>query len=231
MASGAPAPLASNAPPTHASAPAVTLLVKNNPPGGAGACTDEAAKLAAAGVNRPDLLQRQGHYPPPEGASDIPGLEVAGRIAARGDGVTEWRDGDEVCALVAGGGYAEYCVAPAVQCLRVPKGLTLVEAAALPETVRTQLRDGLRQLEEEIWQAADKETEAGIACNTGQPGCVEGHPGRMTVVEERWQDEARRIQLLREVVLPSWVQRCGPDCGQSWNRFVAPSLGLWAMGE
>ena len=93
--------------------------------------------MAAAGVNRPDVLQRQGHYPPPPGASDIPGLEVAGEVAAVGDRVAEWRLGDAVCALVAGGGYAEYCVAPAPQCLPVPKGLTAIEAAAIPETFFT----------------------------------------------------------------------------------------------
>ncbi len=94
-------------------------------------------RVAAAGVNRPDVLQRQGHYPPPPGASDVPGLEVAGEVAAVGDRVTEWRLGDAVCALVAGGGYAEYCVAPAPQCLPVPKGLTAIEAAAIPETFFT----------------------------------------------------------------------------------------------
>lgn len=93
--------------------------------------------VAATGVNRPDVLQRQGSYPPPPGASDIPGLEVAGRVASVGAGVTGWKPGDEVCALVAGGGYAERCVAPAPQCLPVPAGLTLVEAAALPETFFT----------------------------------------------------------------------------------------------
>ncbi len=94
-------------------------------------------RVAAAGVNRPDVHQRQGNYPPPPGASDIPGLEVAGEIAAVGEGVTEWRVGDPACALVTGGGYAEYCLAPAPQCLPVPKGLTAVEAAALPETFFT----------------------------------------------------------------------------------------------
>jgi len=94
-------------------------------------------RVAAAGVNRPDVLQRQGHYPPPPGASDIPGLEVAGEVAAVGDGVAEWRLGDLVCALVAGGGYAEYCIAPAAQCLPVPKGLTAIEAAGIPETFFT----------------------------------------------------------------------------------------------
>ena len=72
-------------------------------------------QVAAAGVNRPDVMQRRGRYPPPPGASDIPGLEVAGTIQALGDGVTGWRGGDAVCALLAGGGYAEYCVAPAGQ--------------------------------------------------------------------------------------------------------------------
>ena len=94
-------------------------------------------RVAAAGVNRPDLLQRQGRYPPPPGAPDTPGLEVAGVVAAVGEGVEGWRPGDELCALVAGGGYAEYCAAPAPQCLPLPKGLSLVEAAALPETYFT----------------------------------------------------------------------------------------------
>ena len=94
-------------------------------------------KVAAAGVNRPDVMQRRGRYPPPPGASDIPGLEIAGTIAALGDGVSGWRVGDAVCALVAGGGYAAYCVAPAPQCLPVPRGLDLVAAAAIPETFFT----------------------------------------------------------------------------------------------
>lgn len=94
-------------------------------------------EVEAAGVNRPDILQRQGGYAPPPGASDIPGLEIAGRIAALGEGVSGWRVGDAVCALVAGGGYAEYCTAPAPQCLPPPKGFDLLRAAALPETFFT----------------------------------------------------------------------------------------------
>lgn len=94
-------------------------------------------EVAAAGINRPDVLQRTGGYPPPPGASDIPGLEVAGRIAAVGDAVEGLSLDDQVTALVAGGGYAEYCVAPAPQCLPIPKGLTAVQAAALPETFFT----------------------------------------------------------------------------------------------
>ncbi|HRD66491.1 MAG TPA: NAD(P)H-quinone oxidoreductase [Candidatus Competibacter sp.] len=94
-------------------------------------------KVATTGVNRPDCLQRQGGYPPPPGASDIPGLEVAGTIAALGEGVDGWMIGDPVCALLTGGGYAEYCTAPAPQCLPIPTGLTLQQAAALPETFFT----------------------------------------------------------------------------------------------
>ncbi|MCW0199031.1 NAD(P)H-quinone oxidoreductase [Sphingopyxis sp.] len=94
-------------------------------------------RVAAAGVNRPDVLQRMGFYPPPPGASDLPGLEVAGTVVAVGPGGDpEWL-GQAVCALVAGGGYAEYCAAPAGSCLPVPKGFSMAEAAALPETVFT----------------------------------------------------------------------------------------------
>jgi putative PIG3 family NAD(P)H quinone oxidoreductase len=94
-------------------------------------------EVAVAGVNRPDVLQRSGRYPPPADASPHLGLEVAGRIVALGQGVTEWRLGDPVCALTNGGGYAEYAVAPAGQVLPVPAGLTMLQAAALPETYFT----------------------------------------------------------------------------------------------
>lgn len=94
-------------------------------------------KVTAAGVNRPDVFQRLGNYPPPKGVTDIPGLEIAGTIDQRGEGVTDWKIGDRVCALVAGGGYAEYCVAPTPQCLPIPRGLDFVAAAAIPETYFT----------------------------------------------------------------------------------------------
>ena len=94
-------------------------------------------KVAAAGVNRPDVLQRTGNYPVPPDASDLPGLEVSGVVESAGNAVKLWKPGDKVCALVHGGGYAEYCVAPEVQALPVPKGLSLVEAASLPETFFT----------------------------------------------------------------------------------------------
>jgi NADPH:quinone reductase len=93
--------------------------------------------VAAAGVNRPDVIQRYGKYPPPPGASDIPGLEVAGVVTALGAGVTGWSLGDDVCALLAGGGYADRAVAPVEQCLPIPKGFTAIQAAALPETFFT----------------------------------------------------------------------------------------------
>jgi NADPH2:quinone reductase len=94
-------------------------------------------RVAAAGVNRPDVMQRQGRYPPPPGASDIPGLEIAGEIVALGAGVSDLKLGDRVTALLPGGGYAEYAVAAASLCLPIPDGLTMVEAAALPETYFT----------------------------------------------------------------------------------------------
>lgn len=93
--------------------------------------------VEAAGINRPDLLQRAGLYPPPAGASPVLGLEVAGRVAAVGAGVSRWREGDRVCALVSGGGYATYTVADAGACLPIPDGLSALEAASLPETVFT----------------------------------------------------------------------------------------------
>lgn len=94
-------------------------------------------KVAFAGVNRPDVIQRQGFYPPPPDASPLPGLEVSGQVVAMGEGVTWPFTGTMVCALVAGGGYAEYCIAEAAQCLQVPTGLSMAEAAAIPETLFT----------------------------------------------------------------------------------------------
>ncbi len=110
--------------------------------------------VAAAGVNRPDILQRKGLYPAPPGITDVPGLEAAGTIVALGTGVKSLKVGDQVCALVAGGGYAEYCIVPAPQCLPLPKGMKVDVAATLPETfftVWTNLFDrGLLQKGEKI---------------------------------------------------------------------------------
>jgi putative PIG3 family NAD(P)H quinone oxidoreductase len=94
-------------------------------------------KVAAAGVNGPDIMQRKGLYPAPPGASDLPGLEISGEIVAVGAGVSRWKEGDRVCALTNGGGYAEYCVADAQQCLPIPVGVDIVDAAGLPETFFT----------------------------------------------------------------------------------------------
>ena len=94
-------------------------------------------RVASAGVNRPDCLQRAGTYAPPPGASDLPGLEVAGTIVKLGEGVTQWKEGDQVCALTPGGGYAQFCVTPAGHCLPIPKGWNLIEGASLPETFFT----------------------------------------------------------------------------------------------
>jgi NADPH2:quinone reductase len=119
-------------------APEVLRLARRDRP--EPAAGEVLIKVSASGINRPDVLQRKGHYAPPAGASDIPGLEVAGVIEA-GDGaamaLAGLRVGDSVCALLTGGGYAEYCVAPVGQCLPVPQGLSLVQAASLPETCFT----------------------------------------------------------------------------------------------
>ena len=94
-------------------------------------------KVATAGVNRPDCFQRAGSYAPPPGASDLPGLEVAGTVAALGEGVTQWKLDDQVCALTPGGGYAQFCLTPAEHCLPIPRGLSMIEAGSLPETTFT----------------------------------------------------------------------------------------------
>lgn len=115
-------------------AEALRLVERSDPKAGPG---EIRIRIKAAGVNRPDLLQRQGGYPPPPGASDIMGLEIAGEVDQVGEGVTRWAVGDRVCALLGGGGYAEYAVVDARHALPIPEGLDFVQAAALPETVFT----------------------------------------------------------------------------------------------
>lgn len=112
----------------------LTLVDRPMPRPGAG---EVLIEVAAAGINRPDIMQRRGLYPPPPGASDIPGLEIAGRVVALGEVVQGIALGDNVCALVTGGGYAEYCLAEAPLCLPIPQGLSFVEAATLPEALFT----------------------------------------------------------------------------------------------
>ena len=113
------------------------VLVPEERPVAAPGAGEILVKVGAAGVNRPDVMQRQGHYPPPPGASDIPGLEIAGEVVALGSGVKRYKQGDAVTALVAGGGYAEFCPVHETNALPVPTGLSLVEAAAIPETFFT----------------------------------------------------------------------------------------------
>ena len=115
---------------THSGGPEV-LQLQDRPKPSFGP-NEVLVKVAAAGINRPDVFQRKGNYPPPAGApQDIPGLEIAGTIVEVGDSVTPWKIGDKVCALITGGGYAEYCNVPEGQCLPVPGNLTFAEAASL----------------------------------------------------------------------------------------------------
>lgn len=113
------------------------VLVPGRRPPPRPAAGEVLIRVAAAGVNGPDIVQRRGHYPPPKGASDLLGLEVSGEIAALGDGVAGWSAGDRVCALTNGGGYAEYVAVHAGHCLPVPEGVSLADAAGLPETYFT----------------------------------------------------------------------------------------------
>jgi len=113
------------------------MLVAQERPLPVPAAGEVLVKVAAAGVNRPDVRQREGNYPPPKGATDIPGLEIAGEVVALGPDVKRWRVGDKVCALVVGGGYAQYCPAHETHALPVPPSLSLIEAAAIPETFFT----------------------------------------------------------------------------------------------
>lgn len=119
-------------------------------------------EVAYAGINRPDVFQRMGAYPPPPGASTVLGLEVSGSIAARADDVIRWNVGEQVCALVPGGGYAEYCAVPAVHCLPVPDGLTLAEAATLPENYFTVWSN--------VFERGDHKTEENFMVHGGAGG-------------------------------------------------------------
>jgi TRAP-type C4-dicarboxylate transport system substrate-binding protein len=102
---------------------------------------------------------------------------------------------------------------------------------ALPAAQQGQLREGLAKLQDEIWDAADRERQEGLDCNLGRPTCRTGRLGHMTLVEDSWKDDARRIGLLNKVVVPNWVQRCGKECAQEWNRLIAPQLGVTASAR
>src|SRR6476660_515747 len=113
------------------------MLVSEQRPAPVPGAGEILVNVAAAGVNRPDVMQRMGLYPPPPGATDIPGLEIAGEVVTHGAGATRWKDGDKVMALVVGGGYAEYCLAHESHVLPIPAGLSPIAAAAIPETFFT----------------------------------------------------------------------------------------------
>ena len=146
-------------------------------------------EVAAAGVNRADLLQREGRYPPPPGASDIPGLEVSGRIAAVGDEVDDWKVGEACAAILAGGGYASHCIVPAPQCLPVPDGIDIVDMAGIPEAFFTVWAN--------VFELGQFETKETLLCHGGASGIgtaaiqlVKTYGGRIVVTagsDERCQ--------------------------------------------
>ncbi|MGO9417200.1 MAG: NAD(P)H-quinone oxidoreductase [Syntrophobacteraceae bacterium] len=171
-------------------------------------------EVAYAGMNRPDIMQRAGSYPPPPGASPVLGLEVAGKVVARAGDVTRWNIGDSVCALTPGGGYAEYCAAPASNCLPIPNGLTLIEAAALPEnyfTVWTNVFDRGRLKSGEIFLVHGGSSGIGLTAiqlakafgahvyttvgNTGKIEAVKkiGADAAINYKEQDWAEEISRL--------------------------------------
>ena len=166
----------------------------------------------------------------------VAGLGAAPVVIPFAETLGALRSGVVECAITAamsGNAVGLHEVASHLSRLAVGWGVSVFAAnraawKALPEEVRTRLGEGLRQLEDEIWRSAEVETEKGLACNAGSNACADGRRGRMTIVEERHQDEALRARLLRDVVLPSWVRRCGAECAETWNRHIAPTLGLWA---
>ena len=143
-------------------------------------------RVEAAGVSRPDVLQRQGHYPPPKGASDLPGLEVAGIIAACGPGVSEYKFGDPVCGLLASGGYAEFCLAPVSQVLPIPAGWSAQEAATLPENIFTVWENVFRRAR---LQAGETILIQGGTSGIGSTATMLGREFGATVIATAGSDE------------------------------------------
>ena len=176
-------------------------------------------KVRASSVGQSELLAGLGAVP-----VVIPFAET---LAALRKGVVECA----ITAAMSGNDVGLQDVTTHISRLAVGWGVSVFAAnraawRSLPAEVREQLAAGLRRLEDDIWRYAEVETENGLACNAGQDTCSAGRRGRMIIVEERDQDEVRREQLLRDVVLPSWVRRCGPSCAETWNRKIAPSLGI-----
>jgi len=173
-------------------------------------------KVAAAGVNRPDVLQRMGNYAPPPDASDLPGLEIAGEVVACGDGVTQWKPGDRVCALAPGGGYAEYCTVPAVQALPIPKGLSAIEAASLPETFYT------------VWNNVYDRAKlaAGESLLASLPAVLKNRKGMLSI----WGYTAHNWELLGLWAwLPAYLTAAFMAGGDSATVAAAAGLSLGAI--
>jgi TRAP-type C4-dicarboxylate transport system substrate-binding protein len=153
--------------------------------------------------------------------------------------VTAMRTGVVDCAITgarSGNAIGLHEVSTHISRLGVSWGVSVFVANqaawdGLPAERRAELRQGLATLQDEIWDAAEKERQDGFDCNAGRPACASGRPGRMTVVEESWQDDALRLRLLNDVVLPNWVRRCGEECAVEWNRLMTPELGIRAKAH
>ena len=169
----------------------------------------------------------------------VAGLGATPVVTAIADLVPAIRSGAVECAItgtLSGNAIGLHEVTTHVSHFALGWGISLFGASlgawnALPEPIRDQLRTSLEQLQKEVWQAAEQETEVGLACNTGRPDCATGRRGAMTLVAEPWRDEAKRVRILLDIVLPAWERRCGPDCGNAWNSVLAPSLGIRARTE
>jgi TRAP-type C4-dicarboxylate transport system substrate-binding protein len=181
-------------------------------------------RIRSSSVGQSEMLQALGATP-----VVIPFAEVA--QALRG-GVVE-------CAItgtLSGNAIGLHEITTHVHAMALAWGISIFGAnatawGALPGDIQQVIRGGIRDLEHQIWAAADRETGDGLACNAGRPGCSAGRPGNMTVVPVSAADDERRRRLLTEVVLPRWVNRCGLDCVDAWNAYLAPVLGIQARAE
>jgi TRAP-type C4-dicarboxylate transport system substrate-binding protein len=181
-------------------------------------------RIRTSSVGQSELVQALGGSPVVTPFAEI--------VAAFRSGVVE-------CAItgtLSGHAIGLYQVTSHVHALALSWGLSAFGAnanawAALPPDLRQAIREGVRKLEDDIWRAAEHETGEGLACNSNQPSCPSSRRGSMTVVPVTAADEERRLRLLTEVVLPRWVGRCGQDCVESWNRHLAPVVGVRAVGD
>lgn len=178
-------------------------------------------RIRTSSVGQSELIQALGAIP-----MVIP---FAGIFKAISDGVVD-------CAItgsMSGNALGLQTVTSTVSRQAISWGISFFGANidvwnALPPDIRAQLQAGIASLEERIWRSAEFETENGFACNAGWPGCVGGTPGHMVVLSDTIRDQLRRESLLRDTVLPKWIQRCGPECAEVWNRYMAPSRGIVA---